>query len=476
MIQYHRITKKNIKLAYNLYLQRALNTTNFSGMRLQPILTKYIILIILTALNYDYAISQDYNEVILNDVTLDLTLSTNLNTLQKGKLKNLISRFYFIPHTDSRQDVISIDYYSIPKADSIDALKSKYYWKDLHDNYAVWYNSKIKTSFKQYPIENSPFPVIHIPDSFKNYVSFDDIIDQNRRIKELTLSLIKDETELFPAVFNIGKWIYENIKYVKVGYEIVEKASVVYKTRFGDCDELSILFLSMLRIANIPSRLILGVAKGNTKFDFHAWVEVYFDNIGWVPFDATFGQFGYIDQGHIKLKQHYTNTGIFLHAWEYYTYYGNVEIKADILPKISAKITNLEKNNICPIEINIHPYKSEIGINAYLPAVVTSWNRTPYYVSNKLFIREIEGIDIIGGTQFLLDYAPFEKKKVKLLLKMKNTKNTKFKYSSSLMATDQFGTEDSTSITFHPWGKRLSIEHANAILDSLSWTPPVQVF
>src|SRR4051794_41851065 len=53
----------------------------------------------------------------------------------------------------------------------------------------------------------------------------------------------------------------------------------------------------MLRMNGIPARVAAGFAPGiydqSTKefrvrdLDAHSWVEVYFDNIGWVPFDPT---------------------------------------------------------------------------------------------------------------------------------------------------------------------------------------------
>ena len=34
----------------------------------------------------------------------------------------------------------------------------------------------------------------------------------------------------------------------------------------------------------------------------HGWAEVYFPDLGWVSFDVTFNQYGYIDVTHIKLR------------------------------------------------------------------------------------------------------------------------------------------------------------------------------
>ena len=52
----------------------------------------------------------------------------------------------------------------------------------------------------------------------------------------------------------------------------------------------------MVRAAGVPARVALGYVPGTastngtraiTTDDAHAWVEVYFSDLGWVPFDPT---------------------------------------------------------------------------------------------------------------------------------------------------------------------------------------------
>ena len=66
--------------------------------------------------------------------------------------------------------------------------------------------------------------------------------------------------------------------------------------RTGFCQQYAAAMAIMLRIADVPARVVLGYthakpdARGNfvvTTNDAHAWVEAYFDGIGWVSFDPT---------------------------------------------------------------------------------------------------------------------------------------------------------------------------------------------
>ncbi len=66
--------------------------------------------------------------------------------------------------------------------------------------------------------------------------------------------------------------------------------------RSGYCQQYAAAMGVMLRLAGVPSRLVLGYmhpapdSNGNfkiTTFDAHAWVEAFFPGLGWVPFDPT---------------------------------------------------------------------------------------------------------------------------------------------------------------------------------------------
>ncbi len=64
----------------------------------------------------------------------------------------------------------------------------------------------------------------------------------------------------------------------------------------GYCEQYAGAMAAMVRKAGVPARMVLGYTPGQaqgdgvrliTTDDAHAWVEVYFDGLGWVPFDPT---------------------------------------------------------------------------------------------------------------------------------------------------------------------------------------------
>jgi len=61
----------------------------------------------------------------------------------------------------------------------------------------------------------------------------------------------------------------------------------------GDCTEYSELMVTLCRAKGIPARIVMGLVDVNyNKNPRHNWVEVYFEKLGWVPFDPTFSDCG----------------------------------------------------------------------------------------------------------------------------------------------------------------------------------------
>ncbi|TFV81426.1 DUF3488 and transglutaminase-like domain-containing protein, partial [Blastococcus sp. CT_GayMR16] len=68
------------------------------------------------------------------------------------------------------------------------------------------------------------------------------------------------------------------------------------RLRRGYCEQYAGAMAVMVRAAGVPARVALGYTPGQeqrdgsrliTSDDAHAWVEVYFQGLGWVPFDPT---------------------------------------------------------------------------------------------------------------------------------------------------------------------------------------------
>jgi transglutaminase-like putative cysteine protease len=69
----------------------------------------------------------------------------------------------------------------------------------------------------------------------------------------------------------------------------------VLRTKIGDCNEHTVLYVAMARALGIPARVAVGLVHVHGAFYFHAWAEVYLASPAhggvWLPVDPTLDQF-----------------------------------------------------------------------------------------------------------------------------------------------------------------------------------------
>jgi transglutaminase-like putative cysteine protease len=87
-------------------------------------------------------------------------------------------------------------------------------------------------------------------------------------------------------------------------------AREVLRTKVGDCNEHTALYVAMARAAGIPARIAVGLVYIHGAFYYHAWPEVYLSGAEpgrersglWLPVDPTLNQFP-ADATHLRLAR-----------------------------------------------------------------------------------------------------------------------------------------------------------------------------
>jgi transglutaminase-like putative cysteine protease len=83
-------------------------------------------------------------------------------------------------------------------------------------------------------------------------------------------------------------------------------AREVLRTKVGDCNEHTVLYVAMARALGLPARIAVGLVYLRGAFYYHAWPEVYVaeaDGRGtWLPVDPTLNQFP-ADPTHVRLAR-----------------------------------------------------------------------------------------------------------------------------------------------------------------------------
>ena len=83
-------------------------------------------------------------------------------------------------------------------------------------------------------------------------------------------------------------------------------AREVLRTKVGDCNEHTALFVAMARSIGMPARIAVGLVFMHGAFYYHAWPEVYITERSgrglWLPVDPTLNQFP-ADATHLRLAR-----------------------------------------------------------------------------------------------------------------------------------------------------------------------------
>ena len=133
----------------------------------------------------------------------------------------------------------------------------------------------------KYNQENAPF---RVSTQNVNYVASSNAVKKAAELGEGT------GTDL-EKVESIYEYIVETIKYDTVKANRIVSGEIIgylpdiddtLATSSGICFDFSSLFAAMLRSQGIPAKLIMGYAALSPNPVYHAWNEIYIENVGWI--------------------------------------------------------------------------------------------------------------------------------------------------------------------------------------------------
>lgn len=119
-------------------------------------------------------------------------------------------------------------------------------------------------------------------------------------VTELVDSLTKGEQTDYAKVHKIYNYFSRDNKF---SYSITTEGGTsssdivnFLNNKVGFCQQYAAAMAWLVRAAGVPARVAFGFTNGTsrqgetytlTNLNLHAWTEVYFNGLGWVPFDAT---------------------------------------------------------------------------------------------------------------------------------------------------------------------------------------------
>jgi len=110
-------------------------------------------------------------------------------------------------------------------------------------------------------------------------------------IQKLADSLTSGVTNPLLKAKRIFRWVNDQFPWASAReYSTIPNIpEYVLDNRHGDCGQVSLLFITLCRASGIPAHFQSGFMMHPHEQNLHDWAEVYFQGIGWVPVDQSFG-------------------------------------------------------------------------------------------------------------------------------------------------------------------------------------------
>jgi len=117
-------------------------------------------------------------------------------------------------------------------------------------------------------------------------------IEFRPELKKLSEQIVGDETNPYLIAKKVYKWISANIQYsYAVEYStILNIPTYCYGNKYGDCGQVALLFITLLRYNDIPARWQSSWFIMPGEKTIHDWAEMYIAPYGWLPVDPYMGQ------------------------------------------------------------------------------------------------------------------------------------------------------------------------------------------
>lgn len=404
----------------------------------------------------------DYNNYSSLDLRFQLLSNFTLaKQSARARIDMVSAELSFYPLAE-KQTVRNVIVDADPKAQIAQSEKSVTY---------TWQNpsSELFTYKEEADIRISASPLLvrqkiayPIAPMYNEYTQETEFIDLTPEIQEKARELTAGEDDLFLAVVKIAEWVENNIKYdlTTLTAPVVQKSSWVFQNREGVCDELTNLFISMVRSRGIPARYVTGLAYTNVGYKWgpHAWAEVFFPGVGWVPFDITYKQLGWVDPTHIRLKVSAdSGEASVKYAWKALDtkfQSGGVSMRAEVTGK----------GSIVPkyVALSVRPLLNRVGPRSYVPLEVTIQNLQDAYLPLGLIVTKAQDLTEKNVKQIVL--LPGQEQKVYWFMRVPQDLDPGFNYYSFVEVQDTFHDAAQTNVTYASSFKTYSLDDARKVV------------
>jgi transglutaminase-like putative cysteine protease len=216
----------------------------------------------------------------------------------------------------------------------------------------------------------APFPPSGLPGQVKAYLqATEQVAAGDEKIRAKARELTASASTEFDAVQKILTWVVDHMHYVLTppNYD----ATYSFGSGKGNCQNYSHLAAALMRAVGIPVRIVNGITlKKPYDIDMgksiltmkmaqgrHSWIEVYFPDLGWVPFDPA-GTELFVSNRFIRVEVGLDNNEADQDGLVRWTYAKGTSGRPQFAESITAGLSN--------DRVNLSGLKAEYGPRALL--------------------------------------------------------------------------------------------------------------
>ncbi len=372
------------------------------------------------------------NLYLYDSLKLQLDINGEFELISEGassSVKKVSAELLLYPEDSYRQILQEID-----TLGEVEEDKVTFSWKDPElGKKELSYSAIINTVNSRIKVKKKiNYPINQLPSEINEYLLPTETIDSHYpQIITQATELAEGETDLFKVVFKLASWVEDNVEYdlSTLTADTSQKASWVLNNRQGVCDEMTSLFIAMARSLGIPARFVSGISYTTSElfeenWQPHGWAEVYFPGIGWVSFDITFGEYGYIDVTHMKLRDGFDPVEP---STKYEWLANKVGIKTSDL-KLNTKI--IARGEIKEEELLLEQeiLAAEVGLGSHNLVKGVVKNTADYYAATTLQLATPKEVEIIGRNKRKILLEPKEIKETFWIIKVSDNLKDNYWY------------------------------------------------
>lgn len=265
-------------------------------------------------IKYRFSIEVPVHDFLIGD-TLKVWLPVPIeSTRQKNiKITNVSHRGYILSKgSGSEHNTMYIEHPVTEPAGNV----IKFEYEGEYETYAQYFSPQyIKNNIKPYNKDSELYQK-YTQTTHKHIINCD----------SLALAIVGNEK----CPFNQSELVYNYISatFPWAGareYSTIESLpQYVLDERHGDCGQVALLYISLMRSLGIPAKWESGWMLHPWSENLHDWAEVYFEGVGWVPVDVSFGR--YVNSGDERI------TNFFSTGMDNYRFASNTGICSPLYP------------------------------------------------------------------------------------------------------------------------------------------------